>query len=120
MELTPEERAMQALSSHASALARLSPSEVDALKRSVEQAMREAIAAERLGLRATLRLCKAAFDETLLLKDVPQPLRAVARVCKGLCLEGLGEEEAGLGEKEESNVAAADNRSKPRSCKSPS
>jgi DNA-binding response OmpR family regulator len=58
-----------------------------------ERAVRE----DPAGLRATLRLCVAAFQETLTLDQIPRYLRAAHRLCAGLCQEALtkvGEDEA--------------------------
>src|SRR5262249_16412924 len=43
------------------------------------------------GLRTTLRLCVAAFNETLTVREVPRHLRAALRMCEGLCRSALGD-----------------------------
>jgi DNA-binding response OmpR family regulator len=63
--------------------------------RGLETALRDGKGAtqDRTGLTDTLRLCIAAFNETLTLDEIPRHLRAALRLCAGLCLEALGERE---------------------------
>ena len=64
---------------------------VEELRQGVAKALREAFQRERSGLHDTLRLCLAAFEESLKLDSISRPFRAVLRVCRVLCLEALEE-----------------------------
>jgi len=64
----------------------------DELKHLIAVEIRDAITEERRELKATLQLAQLVMDEVLLLPGIPDELRMSARVCRGLCLEGLQEE----------------------------
>jgi hypothetical protein len=89
---TPEDRAARLVKDLETTMWSLPP-RLDDLERAIESAICEAIQAERDGLRVTLRLCVETFAQTLALQGIPRHLRAELRVCRGLCLEGLGEGE---------------------------
>lgn len=81
--LLPEERASLVVEA-----VRLSGS-VDGLRSAVVSQLVEAIAEERRGLATTLNMCVIVLDQVLTLTELPGELRAAARVCRGLCREGL-------------------------------
>src|SRR5947207_1223552 len=89
---TPEERADQFIDGLP--FAARQGAAADELRRIVATAIREAVQRERTSMHDPLRLCVAAFDESLTLDTLSRPFRAVLRVCRILCLEALGEEEA--------------------------
>ena len=89
---TLEERAAEVVRCLGMATGHLHTDAERDLERALVLAIREAVEGERAGLRTTLRLCVEAFNGTLALETVPRPFRAAVRVCRGLCLEALGDE----------------------------
>jgi hypothetical protein len=89
MALTPSERAARVIGTSG-----LRPPEGETLKGAIQREIAEALREEREGLRDTLRLCVAAIEEALTASTLPGPIRTSLRVCRGLCLDALTEDEA--------------------------
>jgi hypothetical protein len=91
MGIMPEERHGPIIRTDAAASVPAPPHSIDELKRIVSRAIREAVADHRAGVRETLRLCAAAFEHASDLEQLPRHVLVLMRVCRALCLDGLGE-----------------------------